>query len=121
MGRFHTPAGGEADYMATEVYVGPFPTAGARLQVSNHGGAQARWSSDGKELYYITLDKKLMAVPVSTQGGRFIARIPRLLFQTRIIGSRFTLFQYAVAPDGNRFLINSLPPVGAAPLTVLIN
>jgi hypothetical protein len=95
--------------MATEVYVGPFPTAGARLQVSNHGGAQARWSSDGKELYYITLDKKLMAVPVSTQGGRFVAGVPSLISDTyhRI---RFALFQYAVAPDGNRFLINSLPP-----------
>jgi serine/threonine protein kinase len=118
---YTAPAGNEAnpDYKASDVYVGPFPKPGARLQISNHGGAQPRWSPDGKELYYITLDKKLMAVPVSNEGGKFVAGIPQLLFQTRIIASRITLIQYAVGPDGNRFLINSLPPVGAVPLTVL--
>jgi hypothetical protein len=42
-----------------------------------------------------------------------------MLFQTRIIAPRIVLLQYAVAPDGKRFLINSLPPVGATPLTIL--
>ena len=46
---------------------------------------------------------------------------PTSLFQTRIIASRIVLFQYAVSPDGKRFLINSTPSIGAAPLTVLMN
>jgi hypothetical protein len=50
-----------------------------------------------------------------------VAGVPHLLFQTHIIGSRIVLFQYAVSADGKRFLINSTPSIGAAPLTVLMN
>jgi hypothetical protein len=50
-----------------------------------------------------------------------MAGFPRTLFQTRIIAPRIVLFQYAVSRDGERLLINSLPAVGAAPLTVLVN
>ena len=45
---------------------------------------------------------------------------PRVLFQTRIIAPNFTAHQYDVAPDG-RFLINSLPPGAAPPVTLLTN
>jgi hypothetical protein len=60
-----------------------------------------------------------MAVPIDTKNDKAVAGVPHVLFQTRIIAARIVLFQYAVAPDGKRFLINSLPAVGAAPLTVL--
>jgi len=103
-----------------EVYVGRFPGPGRRIQISNHGGAQARWRADGKELFYITMDKKLMAVAIDTSRDEPVAGVPHILFQTRIIGPRLVLFQYAVSPDGSRFLINSMPSVGAAPLTVLM-
>lgn len=104
-----------------EVYVSRFPGPGRRIQISNHGGALARWRADGKELFYITMDKKLMAVAIDTSHDEPVAGVPHVLFQTRIIGPRFVLFQYAVSPDGSRFLINSMPSVGAAPLTVLMN
>jgi DNA-binding winged helix-turn-helix (wHTH) protein/Tol biopolymer transport system component len=104
-----------------EVYVGRFPGPGRRIQISNHGGAQARWRADGKELFYITMDKKLMAVAIDTSHDEPVAGVPHVLFQTRIIAPRIVLFQYAVSPDGSRFLINSMPSVGAAPLTVLMN
>lgn len=104
-----------------EVYVGRFPSPGRRIQISNHGGALARWRADGKELFYITMDKKLMAVAIDTSHDEPVAGIPHVLFQTRIIGPRLVLFQYAVSADGSRFLINSMPSVGAAPLTVLMN
>jgi len=104
-----------------EVYVGRFPGPGRRIQISNHGGAQARWRADGKELFYITMDKKLMAVAIDTSHDEPVAGVPHALFQTRIIGPGLVLFQYAVSPDGSRFLINSMPSVGAAPLTVLMN
>ncbi len=103
------------------MYVGRFPSPGRRIQISNHGGAQARWRADGKELFYITMDKKLMAVTIDTSHDEPVAGVPHVLFQTRIIAPRIVLFQYAVSPDGNRFLINSTPSVGAAPLTVLMN
>jgi dipeptidyl aminopeptidase/acylaminoacyl peptidase len=104
-----------------EVYVGRFPGPGRRIQISNHGGLQARWRADGKELFYITMDKKLMAVAIDTSHDEPVAGVPHVLFQTRIIGPGLVMFQYAVSPDGSRFLINSMPSVGAAPLTVLMN
>ncbi len=104
-----------------EVYVGSFPGLGRRIQISNHGGAQPRWRADGKELFYIAIDKKLMAVAIDTSHDEPAAGVPHALFQTRIVAARTVLFQYAVSRDGNRFLINSMPSVGAAPLTVLMN
>ncbi|WP_433975985.1 hypothetical protein [Tunturiibacter lichenicola] len=103
-----------------DVYVGRFPGPGRRIQISNHGGAQPRWRADGKELFYIAIDKKLMAVSIDTSHDEPVAGVPHVLFQTRIIAPRIVLFQYAVSPDGKRFLINSMPSVGAAPLTVLV-
>jgi eukaryotic-like serine/threonine-protein kinase len=112
---------GSSNDQDSEVYLAPFHGTGRRIQISNHGGAQARWRADGKELFYITKDKKLMAVAMDMSHNEPVAGVPHLLFQTHIIGSRIVLFQYAVSPDGKRFLINSTPSIGAAPLTVLMN
>jgi eukaryotic-like serine/threonine-protein kinase len=111
---------GSSSDQEVEVYVAPIHGPGRRIQISNHGGAQARWRADGKELFYITKDKKLMAVAIDTSHDEPVAGVPHVLFQTRIIGPRIVVFQYAVSRDGNRFLINSMPSVGAAPLTVLM-
>ncbi|MCU1323333.1 MAG: transcriptional regulator [Acidobacteriaceae bacterium] len=67
------------------------------------------------------MDKKLMAVAIETSQDELAAGVPHVLFQRRIIAPRIVLFQYAVSPDGSRFLINSTPFVGAVPLTVLMN
>jgi hypothetical protein len=115
-----TGPGSSAAAADAEVYVIRFPVPGRRIQISNHGGAQPRWRADGKELFYITMDKKLMAVAIDTSHDEPVAGVPHVLFQTRIIAPRIVLFQYAVSPDGNRFLINSMPSIGAAPLTVLM-
>ena len=61
---------------SSEVYVGLFPGPGRRIQISNHGGAQARWRADGKELFYITMDKKLMAVAIDTSHDEPVAGVP---------------------------------------------
>jgi serine/threonine protein kinase/Tol biopolymer transport system component len=100
--------------------VAPFPGPGGLIQVSNHGGAQVRWRGDGKEIFYISPDKKLMAVSIDSSQGKLVAGVPHALFQTRIVASRFVVFQYAISGDGKRFLVNSLPSVGATPLTVLM-
>lgn len=99
-----------------DVVVQPFPGLGARIQISNSGGQQPRWSHDGSQLFYVSLDKKLMAV--SFDPERPSASPPRVLFQTRIVASSFVLFQYDVAPDG-RYLINSFPSDHSSPLTLV--
>ena len=103
-----------------EVYVQSFPPAGGKWQVSTGGGAQPRWRRDGKELYYIAPDKKLMAVSVKP-GETFEYGTATPLFQTQV--SNFTnANRYDVTADGQRFLINS--PVETskeAPFNVILN
>jgi eukaryotic-like serine/threonine-protein kinase len=112
-------ATGGTDYLASDIIVAPFPGPGGRNQVSTTSGAQPRWRADGRELYYIDLDRNLVAVPIAFRDGKLIPGVPQVLFRTRIFGTRVVLFQYAVSSDGKRFLINSLPPQGTAPLTIL--
>ena len=45
-----------------EVFVQSFPDGRARTQVSTAGGTQVRWSGDGKEIFYVAPDGKMMAV-----------------------------------------------------------
>jgi eukaryotic-like serine/threonine-protein kinase len=79
-----------------EIYVRPFSpdsgatqsTTGGKWQISNGGGIRPSWSPDGKELYYLTPDAKVMVVPVSTRPT-FQAGAPKFLFQAqsgRIVG-----------------------------------
>ena len=106
-----------------EVYVSPFPEANSKWQVSRGGGEEPRWRNDGKELFYLSADKKLMAAEVST-GSNFKARDPVVLFQTRSrqrISSQ-DMFSYSVTRDGNRFLINTIvKEPNAAPFSITLN
>ena len=107
-----------------EVYVRSFPGPGGQQQVSTSGGVQARWSSDGHELYYIAPNGALMAVPMTIKGSALEPGTPMMLFQTRIWGGGTNATQgqqYDVAPDG-RFLINVVAKdAAAAPITLLLN
>ena len=106
-----------------EIYVRAFspaqPAGGGRWEVSTGGGELPRWRGDGKELFYLAPDRKLMAVEVKA-GTSFETGIPRALFQTRTMVGSFT--RYAVTADGRRFLINSeMEEVISAPATVVVN
>jgi eukaryotic-like serine/threonine-protein kinase len=115
-----------------EIYVRPFPESGGKWQVSTAGGSQPRWRVDGKELFYVAADARLMAVPIRvTPDGRAVdAGTPVALFRTRLAtGANITLSGwqsralYAVARDG-RFLMNVNVDAGAAdvsPLTIVLN
>jgi Tol biopolymer transport system component len=101
-----------------EVYVQPFPASGGKWQISKNGGTVAKWRRDGKELFYLGADGKMMAVAV-TAGGTFQAGIPEPLFDSHISSS---LAKYAVTRDGRRFLIPSVTvEASSSPATVVIN
>ena len=85
-----------------EVYVRAYPSLDRKQQVSNGGGAQPLWSRDGKELFFITLNAKLVAVDVKA-GTDFRVGESHVLFQTPIDGNP-VLGQYAATTDGQRFL-----------------
>jgi Tol biopolymer transport system component len=108
-----------------EVYIQPLKSGGGeRLRISTNGGVQARWRADGRELFYLTPEGQLMAVPIeSVDGGRSLrpgAAVP--LFQTRLGATQgVALHSYVVAPDGERFLLDSVVEQQAAPIALILN
>ena len=102
--------------LSGEIFVQPVRGPSRRFQISNAGGGQPRWSHDGKRIFYLAPDKKLMAVTFDPQN--MTATAPQPLFQTRIVAFGYDFSQYDVAPDG-RFLITSLPANSSSPLTLV--
>jgi Tol biopolymer transport system component len=72
-----------------EIYAQPFPGPGPRQLISTHGGAQVRWRRDGRELFYIALDGKLMSVPIRTGGNTLDVGAPEPLFAARVAVVQF--------------------------------
>jgi len=105
---------------APEVYVQAFPALGSKLRISTGGGCQPQWRRDGKELFYVAADRKLMAVDVKT-GATFEAGVPKPLFETRIFLMTNFRNHYVVGRDGQRFLINSRIEETSLPVTVVLN
>jgi Tol biopolymer transport system component len=101
----------------SEAYVQAFPGPGGKWQVSTAGGGNPHWRGDGKELFYLSLDNRIMSVPLETAPA-FHAGAPTPLFAVHpAFGS-----VYDVAPDGKRFLVNSLPAdPSSPPLSLLVN
>jgi Tol biopolymer transport system component/predicted Ser/Thr protein kinase len=86
--------------------------------ISDHGGSSPRWRGDGKELYYIAQDGKLMAVPLAGGHG-FKAGVPKVLFQApqgANVGTR-----WAPAPDGKRFLFLAPQAAEESRFSVILN
>ncbi|MGH9257036.1 MAG: protein kinase domain-containing protein, partial [Vicinamibacterales bacterium] len=108
-----------------EVYVQPFPEAGGKWQVSSAGGTQPRWRRDGRELYYVAPDARLMAVAVApgADGTALSFGAPVPLFQTRLVSASDgpARQSYAVARDG-RFLMSTIvDDPSASPISVVVN
>jgi eukaryotic-like serine/threonine-protein kinase len=95
-----------------EVYVQPFPGLGAKRRISTGGGVFPRWRRDGRELFFATLDNRMMAVPVSFPTGTLALGPVEELFRSRMalgansgFGGYGSRAPYAVSPDG-RFLLD---------------
>jgi eukaryotic-like serine/threonine-protein kinase len=103
------------------VYVQTFPLSGSQWRISTDVGAQPRWRSDGRELFYIGPDRKLMVVDVKL-GPPFQVGVPKPLFDTRVPTITDIRNHYAVTADGQRFLINSMTEQrGSIPIDVVKN
>jgi Tol biopolymer transport system component len=103
----------------SQIYVQSFPKPTGKWQISANGGSQPRWRRDGKELFYVAPDRKLIAVTVKT-GPTFEAEAPRVLFETTLpaVAPRQT---YAVSADGQRFLLNAPVDTESPPMTIVLN
>jgi len=107
----------------TEVYIRPFPAAAGQWQVSTAGGSQARWRADGKELYFVAPDQKLMAAAVTPNGTAVAVGAPVPLFTTHLLGGGSSGYhqQYAVSKD-SRFLLTSTPEeTGSSSIGLILN
>lgn len=107
---------------STEVYVTSFPKADIKLQVSTGGGEQPVWRRDGRELFFVSADGRLMASDISRDG--LTIGIPRPLFRFPASTSGQPdpwRWAYAVASDGERFLINTPRDEDLLPINVVFN
>jgi hypothetical protein len=76
------------------------------MQVSNAGGLQPTWRRDGKELFYISTDDKLMAAPIKL-GSTVAPGTPQFLFDVASFKQPAVGISYSVSRDGQRFLLSA--------------
>ncbi len=99
-----------------EIYAAPFPGPGGRVQLSTSGGVMPRWRRDGKELFYLSADLRLMSVEIQTSGATLDAGVPKVLFEPHPLPSFFD-----VSPDGQRFLLIPSGVEQSPPMTLVQN
>jgi dipeptidyl aminopeptidase/acylaminoacyl peptidase len=120
-GRFIAFASDESGQL--EIYVQPTAGPGERVRVSIAGGVGPRWRRDGRELFYLSPDRSLMAVPVSG-GDRLEFGAPKALFRNPAIAWRADIGggSYDVAPDGQSFVVNTVASdAPVEPIQVVLN
>jgi serine/threonine protein kinase/Tol biopolymer transport system component len=102
-----------------EVYVQTFPLSGEKWTVSSGGGFLPLWRDDGKELFYVTENGKIMSAEIRI-GAKFESGVPQQLFQVSIKFKDDC--PYAVSPDGARFLVSTVGEASnPAPMTIVLN
>jgi Tol biopolymer transport system component len=102
-----------------EIHVAAFPSFKQRRQVSNGGGCAPHWRRDGKELFYLSLDGKMMSVDVKGESSLETSS-PRALFQTALRVDP-SANQYEVTGDGKRFLFGEAVAENKELVTVVLN
>jgi serine/threonine-protein kinase len=91
-----------------EIYVRPFPDVNrAQYRVSPDGGSKPLWSHDGREIFFISAERELVAAEVALQPTFRLAGVRRLFDATAFTdtehgsGAR----PYDASADGQRFLM----------------
>ena len=103
-----------------EVYVQSFPEPGLRQQISSGGGMGPKWRQDGRELYYLSPDGRIMAVELAEDPLSQVPAAKPLFKVDRRFEHRGDDFD--VTSDGQTFVVNTpLTEVTSAPLTLQMN
>jgi Tol biopolymer transport system component len=92
-----------------QIHIQAVPASGAKYQISTEGGTVPRWRRDGRELFYISADQRLIAVPISAGTGLQVGK-PQPLFANTGMNS------FVPSKSGDRFLIN-VPASGEQAVT----
>jgi serine/threonine protein kinase len=109
-----------------EIYLRAFPGSGNEWPVSTNGGTQVRWRQDGKEVFYVSLDGRLMAVPMRLASNTTAPDVgaPVALFAPPLGGAVQQAdfrHQYMVSSDGQRFLVATATEGVNSPITIIVN
>ena len=92
-----------------EVYVRPFPGPGGKWQVSTGAGTYPKWSRNGKELFYRTVDSKIMVVTYTDSDDSFHADKPQLWSPGQFTERGIGTYNFDLHPDGKRFAVLKAP------------
>jgi Tol biopolymer transport system component len=102
-----------------EVYVETVPQSDKKRQISIHGGYEPRWRADGNEIYYLSEDRRLMAVTVD---ANFSFGSPRPLFPTQVSEGVHPYHMHYLPSRDGRFLINAqVGELTPTPITIVLN
>jgi Tol biopolymer transport system component len=105
----------------SEIYITSFPKPAGRIQISTAGGGVPRWRKDGKELFYLSPDKKLMAAELKESGGSLQVMSVRTLFQAHTLAT-LRGSHYDATADGTRFVFLGVNgDETTAPLNIVVN
>jgi serine/threonine protein kinase len=108
-----------------EVYVQPFPPTGTKWQISRAGGIQPGWGQGknaGREFFYVSPDRRIIAVDVNGSGNTFTVGRQRVVAETRItsFGGDTLAMPFAFTPDGQRLLVVNAVE-NARPISLVLN
>jgi eukaryotic-like serine/threonine-protein kinase len=104
-----------------EICVIPFLHGAGKWQVSTAGGVQPRWRRDGRELFYLSMDNKIMSAEITEQGSSLLVGKVQSLFQVNPVSFAVSS-PYDVTGDGKKFVVPSLAsPQESKPLTLVVN
>ncbi|SPE34199.1 Serine/threonine protein kinase [Candidatus Sulfopaludibacter sp. SbA6] len=102
-----------------EVYIRAFPEPRGEFQISTGGGQYPQWGADGREIFYVSPDNRLMVVSLKLGADTVTPSTPRELFPLPVLDTGWS--PYDTAPDGQRFLLRATLEQAGAPLTVIVN
>jgi len=104
-----------------QIYVQTVPRSANRWQVSTASGLQPSWRQDGKEMFFVSNERKLMAVDVKTNAG-FEAGVPHELFALHFDNVPELYYVYTPGADGKRFLVaNVADETTFSPIQIVSN
>ena len=103
-----------------EVYVDAFPEPRGKRRISTSGGAYPKWGADGRELFYVSPENKLMAVSLKQGSDTLEPSAPRELFPLPMRSTNAGP-TYEPGRDGQRFLVLTSPEAAQQSLNVIVN
>jgi hypothetical protein len=102
-----------------EIYVTAFPEPRGKFQISVAGGRYPEWDAEGRELFYVSPENRLMSVGLKMETNSVEPSAPRTLFTMPAVDDGAS--PYETTADGRRFLVRAAPGRAGAPLTMFVN